>query len=446
MAQFAGTIPLSDIERIQIYYKTVKNTKANLKQILKDTGGDMVFNAAFFLTNLKPCCHLKVDGDVKCTPDYKAYAITWNTPSDFRVALVPTGDANYMESRAIIVGGQKKSVSDIKETVAYPANRIAVGVKEGRFAYYATEDNLTPAELQEILFDAGWSDAIMLDGGGSSAIMFNDGSGFAGDGRTIPFWLVITLKKQSQTTTKEDNSMGKKVCLDAGHDAKCTNASPDKTYYEHEFALDMAKRIGAILEEQGISVTYTRKDGAEVSLTERCSIANAVSDLDLFVSLHSNAAAQSGWSSASGWEAYVYALNGNGHAAAKAVMNRASSVVSPRTTPITANPKLTVLKNTKAPAVLIEHGFHTNKTDVANLKSADYRAKLAKAEAYGILDYLGVKVKEVPTTPATPAGGFDLTTLTDEQILYLAKRIREVEAKQTNSVASELRAAFDSIF
>mgnify|MGYP002508391485 CR=1 FL=1 len=73
--------------------------------------------------------------------------------------------------------------------------------------------------------------------------------------------------------------------------------------------------------------------------------------------------------------------------------------------------------------------------------------KLAKAEAYGILDYLGVKVQEVKPAPApaTPAGGIDITKLTDDQILYLAKRIREVEAKQTNSAASELRAAFDSM-
>lgn len=444
MAQFSGTIPLTEIERIQIYYKKVKNTKDGMKQILKETGGNIVMNAAFFLNTLKPCCHLKVDGDVKCTPNYKAWAITWNTPQDFRVSLVPNGDANYMESRAIIVAGQKKDVSDIKQSVGYATNRTAVGIKEGRFAYYVTEDNLTPTKLQTILYNAGWSDAIMMDGGGSSAIMYSGGSGFAGDGRTIPFWLVITLKKQSQTTTKEESSMSKKVCLDAGHDAKNTNASPDKAYYEHEFALDMSKRIAAILESHGIEVTQTRKGGEEVSLTERCNIANAVSGLDLFVSLHSNAAGESGWSSASGWEAYCYSLNGDGHAAAKAIMNRAKEVAKPRTTPIIANPKLTVLKNTKAPAVLIEHGFHTNKTDVANLKSAEFRAKLAQAEAYGILDYLGIEVKETAVAPA-PSGGIDLTTLTDEQILYLAKRIREVESKQTNSVASELRQAFDSM-
>ena len=211
MAQFSGTIPLSDIERIQIYYKKKRNTKAGMKAILNETGGDITFNAAFFLNNLKPCCHLKVDGEVKCTPNYKAYAIAWDTPADFRVTLVPTGVENYMESRALIVNNKKQSTSDIKQSVAYPTNRTAVGIKDGRFAYLATQDNLTPSGLQTILADAGWDDAIMMDGGGSSAIYFANGSGFAGDGRTIPFWIVIHLKSSKKVCPyKEPTSLVKK--------------------------------------------------------------------------------------------------------------------------------------------------------------------------------------------------------------------------------------------
>ena len=44
MAQFSGTIPLTEIERIQIYYKKVKNTKDGMKQILKETGGNISWN------------------------------------------------------------------------------------------------------------------------------------------------------------------------------------------------------------------------------------------------------------------------------------------------------------------------------------------------------------------------------------------------------------------
>lgn len=59
-----------------------------------------------------------------------------------------------------------------------------------------------------------------------------------------------------------------------------------------------------------------------------------------------------------------------------------------------ADPSLYVLKGTVAPAVLIEHGFHTNQTDAANLKNSAYRQKLAEAEAKGVLNYLGIAWKE----------------------------------------------------
>ena len=196
--------------------------------------------------------------------------------------------------------------------------------------------------------------------------------------------------------------MSKKVCLDAGHDAgNQANASPDKTYYEHEFVLDMSKRIGKILEAHGVEVTYTRKGGEAVTLKKRCQIANAVADLDLFVSLHTNAAAGSGWSSAKGWEAFVCALAGNRYNAAKAILARVDDVAAAmRQPPIKERPELYVIKNTKAPAVLIEHGFHTNREEVALMNTDAYRQKLAEAEAYGILDYLGIIVKPNTKTEA----------------------------------------------
>ena len=61
-----------------------------------------------------------------------------------------------------------------------------------------------------------------------------------------------------------------------------------------------------------------------------------------------------------------------------------------RSTPILARPGLYVLAHTNAPAVLIEHGFHTSREDVPYLKDSAYREKLAQAEARGILDYLGI--------------------------------------------------------
>ena len=81
--------------------------------------------------------------------------------------------------------------------------------------------------------------------------------------------------------------------------------------------------------------------------------------------------------------------------------------VTVRSTPVVYDPELYVLKHTVAPAVLIEHAFHTNQEDVANLKDDTWRASVAAAEAQGIVAYLGLswvpeEAQEAPETPETP--------------------------------------------
>ena len=205
----AGTIPLSDIEWIRIHFNTKrrKSTKAGLRQLLSDSGGDLILNAAIFLKSGNPCCHLKADGVVKCKPDYTTWAISWNTPADFAVRAVPdTKYANYMACVKCVINGHPIEKMDYQPDMAYATNRTAVGVKDGRFAYYCTEDNLTPEALRDRLFAAGWSDAIMMDGGGSACCMDKAGSGFAGDGRYIPFYLAVKLK-QTDTEPKGEKPM-----------------------------------------------------------------------------------------------------------------------------------------------------------------------------------------------------------------------------------------------
>ena len=77
--------------------------------------------------------------------------------------------------------------------------------------------------------------------------------------------------------------------------------------------------------------------------------------------------------------------------------------ITVRSTPIVYAPELYVLKHTKAPAVLIENGFHTNQDEVPLLKEAAYRQKLAVAEARGILEYLGIPWTEDETDPGYEA-------------------------------------------
>ena len=193
----AGTIPLSDIAWIKIHFNTQRRacTKNGLQKLLADTGGDMICNAAIFLKGGNPCCNLKADGVVKCKPNYSAWSISWDEAKDFGVIVAPNNKRNYMECVHAIINGKKINPMNYGKDMAYACNRTAIGTKEGRFAYYCTEDNLTPEKLRDRLFDAGWDNAIMMDGGGSACFMDKDGNGFAGDGRYIPFYLVWKLKE-----------------------------------------------------------------------------------------------------------------------------------------------------------------------------------------------------------------------------------------------------------
>ena len=185
------------------------------------------------------------------------------------------------------------------------------------------------------------------------------------------------------------------VVLDPGHGAETAGkCAPDGSFLEHEFNLDMAVRVKKLLERHGVEVILTRCGEADVSLAERVKTANSVPGLDLFVSLHSNASGDGKtWTSPKGFGIYTSA-GGEGAArnrAAKAVLQRAKeSGITIWGGGLFHNIGLCVLKNTIAPAILVEHGFHTNKSEVLLLKEDSHREKLAEVDAKGILDHLGI--------------------------------------------------------
>lgn len=218
-------IPLSDIEWVKIYFNTKKrkSTMDNLKRMLTETGGDFMMNSAIFLRSLKPCCHLKADGSVKCKPNYTAWGISWNTAADFTVERMPSTKSNYMECVHVILSGNKIDPVRCNADMMYKTHRTAVGTKDGKFAYYVTNKNYSPDQLRDVLFSLGWDNAIMMDGGGSTCFMDNGGKGFTGDGRVIPFFLVVKMKRKTNddstycpykepTTTIRRGSSGTGAC------------------------------------------------------------------------------------------------------------------------------------------------------------------------------------------------------------------------------------------
>ena len=182
------------------------------------------------------------------------------------------------------------------------------------------------------------------------------------------------------------------VCLDPGHGPNCANRSPDGRYEEQEFAMDLANRIAAILKRHGVQVSLTRTEREYPSLNQRCRVANGIPQLSLFVSLHSNAAAGGGWSEAAGHMAFTSSAGSmeKRNLAARAILEEWERAGIPIRGAGLFHYGYGVLTGTKAPAVLLEHGFHTNRKETELLKSPAFRSKLAEADANGILAFLGL--------------------------------------------------------
>lgn len=195
---FSDTIPVSKIEKIGFYWNTKHYTEKKLSTMLKESGGSIIMNASVFLSNGKPCCYLRDNGENKCTPNYHAYGLAWSTPPTDLAMVDMKGctKQNYIHDCYLIYNGQKIAKPTYGSDRKYACNRTAIGLKNGELAYYVTENNLQPEPLRDLLYTQGWDNAIMLDGGGSTCIWFKNGTGFIGSdpNRYIPFYLVIWLK------------------------------------------------------------------------------------------------------------------------------------------------------------------------------------------------------------------------------------------------------------
>jgi N-acetylmuramoyl-L-alanine amidase len=143
------------------------------------------------------------------------------------------------------------------------------------------------------------------------------------------------------------------------------------------------------LERHGVSVLFTVYDDTDMSLSERCSVANN-SGADIFVSLHANAVGKKNqWSSVTGWEIFVYRRGSFSEQLADAIHRSTIPASGLKDRGVKAE-RFYVIRNVNMPSALIEHGFYTSKDEVAQLKSPEFREQLAILDAKGILEFLAV--------------------------------------------------------
>lgn len=179
------------------------------------------------------------------------------------------------------------------------------------------------------------------------------------------------------------------IVLDPGHGGKDPGAVGN-CLQEKNIVLDLALRIGKLLQSRGATVLYTRGIDVFVELSERARMANNWK-ADFFLSLHINSTVNT---TASGFESFVHSnVNGGVTAALQNTIHRkVAAVFGVVGVPDRGQKKgnLAVLRETNMPALLLEYGFISSTKDSTLLKNPGFLDKLAQATAEGIAEAFGL--------------------------------------------------------
>lgn len=174
--------------------------------------------------------------------------------------------------------------------------------------------------------------------------------------------------------------MSKVICVDAGHGGSDPGAVNGK-YHEKNAALGIALKIGYKLTQKGHKVVYTRSTDKVLGLQTRCDVSNAAK-ADFFVSIHCNSAENK---QASGIETFKYpGVGGITQRLANNVQNSLTTYFPEEKNRGVKEAKYYVLKNTKAPAILVEVGFISHDETAEKLFRFSYQEKLARVIVEGI--------------------------------------------------------------
>ena len=192
----------------------------------------------------------------------------------------------------------------------------------------------------------------------------------------------IRSAMRAYTPTPEPRRMSGTVIIDAGHGGKDPGATSVLGFYEKGINLSVASKVAWLLEQRGLRVKMTRTDDYFVELEDRAAIANDL-NADLFVSIHSDSFPKS---SRRGYTIYIAkSASSSSRRAASAIARSMSGTGLNSFGVQTAG--YHVLTDTRGPAVLVEMGYLSNRSEAALLRSSSFQNRLAQAVADGISDY-----------------------------------------------------------
>jgi N-acetylmuramoyl-L-alanine amidase len=239
--------------------------------------------------------------------------------------------------------------------------------------------------------------------------------------------LALAAKRTSSGNRTLTRALGLKVgriVIDPGHGGHDHGSTGRNGLMEKELVLDVAQRVGALIEENlGSEVVYTRNDDTFIPLETRTELANE-KGADLFLSIHANS---SPFPSVSGVETFYLNFSSTRdemdiasreNAGSEKTIHELGDLIQQITrhdkaeesrefarkmqtslygAAIKANPAVkdrgvkkapfVVLIGATMPSILAEIGFVSNSKEEALLKRAEHRQRLAEALYRGLSKY-----------------------------------------------------------
>lgn len=192
-----------------------------------------------------------------------------------------------------------------------------------------------------------------------------------------------------------------KILIDNGHGEETPGKrSPDGLFREYKYTREIAACVVAELQKRGYDAEQIVPETTDISLAERCKRVNAwCSKLGsknvCFVSIHVNAAANSGWGKARYWSAWTSPGQTKGDILADCLYEAAEKCFPGH--PISKQMEdgdpdweanFYVLKKTNCAACLTENFFQDNQKDVSYLLSLEGRNAVIRCHVDGIEQYV----------------------------------------------------------
>jgi len=222
----------------------------------------------------------------------------------------------------------------------------------------------------------------------------------------------------------------KTIVLDPGHGGSDPGAvNHDHHLNESDMTLDVCRRAKELLEKyDGLRVIMTREDDSFVSLTDRVRIANS-HQTDAFVSYHFNSASNPNVPLS--FEGFTTPGETEADKLATSILQRHAKGFpdqTPRFGMTDGDPdkeaSFYVLRKTHAPAFLMEGEFIHTDHGARFIGDTTNRQRMARAAAYGILDFLGIKAGQATANTPPAVGEADMPKQIDlEKLRAHAKTI-----------------------